>query len=338
MKNHKLKVIALLLCTALIITQTACGEKQMEPVSDTGFYLNTSCTISIYDKSTDEAKDLISKSFALCEEYEGILSKTIEGSDIYKINHAKGEPVEVQEETLEVIKKSIDYGALSEGKFDITVGKLSGLWNFTGENPRVPAAADIDTAKATIDYRQINIEDNKVSLDNPETELDLGGIAKGYIADKVSEYLVGQGVESAIVNLGGNIVAIGEKTSGDAWNIGIEKPYSDRSDIVGSVKVKNKTVVTSGIYERYFEQDGINYHHILDVKTGYPAQTDVEAVSIVGDFGKSADCDALTTICLILGVEKGMALVESLDGIEASFVDTNGEVHYTSGMEFIPVE
>lgn len=338
MKNHKLKIIALLLCLFLIISQTACGEKQTGPVSDTGFYLNTTCTISIYDKSENEAKDLIKKSFDLCSKYENLMSTTIEGSDIYKINHANGQPIAVQDETLDVIKKGIYYGELSGGKFDITIGKLSSLWNFNGDNPKVPAQADIETAKATVNYKEIKIDGNNVSLNNPEAQIDLGGIAKGYIADKVSAYLVKQGVESAIVNLGGNIVAVGQKQDGSDWTIGIEKPYTDRSEIVGSVQVKSKTVVTSGIYERYIEQDGVKYHHILDVATGYPAKTDVEAVSLVGDFGKSVDCDALSTICLILGVEKGMALIESIDGVDAAFLDMNGQEHSTSGMKFTPTE
>lgn len=349
MKIHKI-LTSMLLCTAIIISQTSCAAKEKEPVSDTQYnLLNTTCTITIYDMNQSAAQDLIDGAFSLCKDYENKLSKTITGSDIYKINHSNGTPTEVSASTASLIQKGIYYGELSEGRFDITVGKLSGLWDFSSDNPKVPAEQEILEATKTIDYTKIHLEqvsvtdenDNqksggKVWIENPNAELDLGGIAKGYIADRISDYLVDKGVESAIVNLGGNIVAIGTKKDGSAWNIGVEKPFSGRSEIVGSVQVKNKTVVTSGIYERMFEEDGVLYHHILDVKSGYPAETDVEAVTLVADFGKSVDCDALSTTCLMLGVEKGIALIESIDGIEAAFIDKSGNISVTSGMDFTP--
>ncbi|MHC1723070.1 MAG: FAD:protein FMN transferase [Aminipila sp.] len=347
------KILAsMLLCTAIIISQTACTAKEKEPVSDTQYnLLNTTCTITIYDMDQSAAQDLIDGAFSLCKDYENTLSKTVKGSDIYKINHNNGKPTKVSSSTADLVQKGIYYGKLSEGRFDITVGKLSSLWNFSSDNPKVPSKEKILEAIKTIDYTKLHLEQGSATttnqsqekqasvwIENPNTELDLGGIAKGYIADRVSDYLVDKGVKSAIVNLGGNIVAIGTKTDGSAWNIGIEKPFSDRKEVVGSVQVKNKTVVTSGIYERKFEENGVLYHHILDVKTGYPAETDVEAVTIVADFGKSVDCDALSTTCLLLGVEKGTALIESIDGIEAAFIDKNGKITVTSGMNFTSVK
>ncbi|WP_312651470.1 FAD:protein FMN transferase [Aminipila sp.] len=352
MKISKI-LTALLLCTAIIITQTSCAAKEKEPVSDTVYnLLNTTCTITIYDdiKQTD-AQKLIDETFSLCKAYESKLSKTIEGSDVYKVNHSNGKPVLVSGSTADLVQKGIYYGQLSEGRFDITVGRLSNLWNFNSDNPKVPSEQEILEATKTIDYTKIHLEQESVSganqnqeiggkvwIEDPNAELDLGGIAKGYIADRVSDYLVDKGVKSAIVNLGGNIVAIGTKKDGSAWNIGVEKPFSGRRQIVGSVQVKNKTVVTSGIYERMFKENGVLYHHILDVKTGYPAETDVEAVTLVADFGKSVDCDALSTTCLMLGVKKGTALIESIDGIEAAFIDKNGNISITSGMDFIPAK
>lgn len=352
MKISKI-LTAMLLCTAIIITQTSCAAKGKEPVSDTEYnLLNTTCTITIYDEKQN-AQELIDEAFALCKDYENKLSKTIEGSDVYKVNHSNGQPVLVSADTATLVQKGIYYGELSEGRFDITVGRLSNLWNFNSDNPKVPSAQEIQEAIKTIDYTKLHLQNavdspsenqesqeakENVWSDDPNSELDLGGIAKGYIADRISVFLVNKGVKSAIVNLGGNIVAIGAKTDGSSWNIGVEKPFSDRSEIVGSVKVKNKTVVTSGIYERMFQENGVLYHHILDVKTGYPVDSDVESVTLVADFGKSVDCDALSTICLILGVEKATALIESIDGIEASFVDKSGHITVTSGMEFTPAE
>ncbi|MBE6033584.1 MAG: FAD:protein FMN transferase [Clostridiales bacterium] len=351
MKICKL-LASLALCTALIISQTACTAKEKEPISDTQYdLLNTTCTITIYDMKETDAQPIIDEAFELCKEYEKKLSKTIEGSDVYKINHNNGQPVSVSEPTNFLIQKGTYYGALSKGRFDITVGRLSNLWNFSGDNPTVPSQEAIQDAVRSIDYTKIHIEeksktDNKpqkdlvsnVWIDNPKAEIDLGGIAKGYIADRVSDFLVEKGAKSAIVNLGGNIVAIGSKPDGSPWNIGVEKPFSDRSEILGAVEVKNKTVVTSGIYERMFEENGVLYHHILDITTGYPAESDVEAVTLVADFGKSVDCDALSTICLMLGIQEGAKLIESIDGVEACFVDKSGNIIATSGMTFNSVK
>lgn len=354
MKISKI-LTALLLCTAIIITQTACAAKENEPVSDTEYdLLNTTCTITIYDMRQSDAQNVIDEAFSLCKDYENKLSKTIEGSDVYKINHSNGKPVFVSGSTAFLVQKGIYYGEISEGRFDITVGRLSNLWDFNSDNPKVPSDQEIQQAINTIDYTKLHLkqsalkneaenqesEESKANVwnDNPNSELDLGGIAKGYIADRVSQFLVDKGVKSAIVNLGGNIVAVGTKKDGSAWNIGVEKPFSGRSEIVGSVQVKNKTVVTSGIYERMFEENGVLYHHILDVKTGYPAESDVEAVTLVADFGKSVDCDALSTTCLMLGVKKGIAFIESIDGIEAAFIDKNGNISVTSGMDFTPAK
>ena len=192
-------------------------------------------------------------------------------------------------------------------------------------------------AVSHVDYRNIEIEGNEIRLTDPETEINLGGIAKGYIADKVAEYLESHGVVSAIVDLGGNIVALGGKSaqlviSGDEteFRVGIKNPNAEDGSLLGIVPCKDRTVVTSGTYERYFEKDGVKYHHILDVKTGYPVDRSVLSVTVIAARGSSADCDGLSTACLALGVEKGMALVKSLDGFEAIFVDTDGNVTATS--------
>ena len=177
-----------------------------------------------------------------------------------------------------------------------------------------------------------------MQLKDSEMELDLGGIAKGYIADKVTEFLCENGVTSGVIDLGGNIVAIGGKAGalvnaeGEAreFKVGIKDPLSESGDIIGTVPAKDKTIVTSGTYERYFEEDGIKYHHILDSKTGYPADTNILSVTIIADKGCSADCDALSTGCLALGLDAGRKLIEKTDGAEAIFVDADGEIYTTS--------
>ena len=363
-KKFVKKAVLALLIIALIIPQSACKSNGQnaasnQGISKTGFFLDTVCSITIYGLADEDGRLaamsgeemekecylIITDAFKLCSEYENMLSKTIETSDIARINNAEGKAVTVSDETIEVLKKGMEFGRLSGGAFDITIGKATDLWDFhdnaeTGhEGGVVPAEKDLRDAISHVNYENIKIEGNRVSLTDPETEINLGGIAKGYIADKAAEYLKERGVVSAIVDLGGNIVAIGGKTSqiaasGDTqetdFKIGIKDPLSSSGGLLELIPCKNKTVVTSGTYERYFEKDGVKYHHILDVNTGYPVDTDVLSVTIIADRGKSADCDGLSTTCLTLGMEKGMELVKSLEGFEAVFVDTNGRVEVSS--------
>ena len=338
-------IAAVLLTAVIIIPQTGCGGK--EPVSGSEFCLDTSCEITIYDMegmSEDKAAGIIDQAFAEIREYENMLSRTVEGSDVYRINHADGKSTEVSAETLDVIRTGLLMAELSGGKFDITVGALTDLWKFTSDNPSVPEDQEIKKALATVGYENITMKGNEVGLSDSETRIDLGGVAKGYIADKTGEYMEAQGVTKAIINLGGNITAIGEKEEDTPWTIGIERPYSDRSEIVGSIKVSDKTVVTSGIYERQFVEDGVRYHHVLDPQTGYPAETDLEAVTITAVKGNSGFCDSLSTACLILGKEKAHRLVLKLQDeypqmeIEAAFIDKNDNIAQTDGMNLELVE
>ena len=338
-------IAAVLLTAVIIIPQTGCGGK--EPVSGSEFCLDTSCEITIYDMegmSEDKAAGIIDQAFAGIREYENMLSRTVEGSDVYRINHADGKSTEVSAETLDVIHTGLLMAELSGGKFDITVGALTDLWKFTSDNPSVPEDQEISKALETVGYENITMKGNEVGLSDSETRIDLGGVAKGYIADKTGEYMEAQGVTKAIINLGGNITAIGEKEEDTPWTIGIERPYSDRSEIVGSIKVSDKTVVTSGIYERQFVEDGVRYHHVLDPQTGYPAETDLEAVTITAVKGNSGFCDSLSTACLILGKEKAHRLVLKLQDeypqmeIEAAFIDKNDNIAQTDGMNLELVE
>ncbi len=248
MKKTKVKIFIVLLLSALIVSQTACGREET-PVSRTSYYLDTVCQIDIYDMDEEEAGKIISGAFSLCGRCEKLLSKTVEGSDVDRLNR-EGE-AEVDDMTAEVIEKGIYYGDLSGGRFDISVGGLTALWDFHDEEGRVPEQRRIDAALPHVDYRNIRMEGNKVIMGDRQSSLDLGGIAKGYICDRVTEYLEDRGVDSAIVNLGGNISVIGAKGK-KPFKVGIEKPFSGRSEIIGYVESDDNTFVTSGIYERYF--------------------------------------------------------------------------------------
>ena len=327
---------AITLISAALCLTCACGGG--EETSDSIECLDTLCTITIYDQSEDKAQEIIEQAFDQCEDLEDTLSKTVQGSDVDLINCAEGKSVKVSDDTIAVIKKGLYYSELSDGAFDITVGRITDLWDFKAENPQVPSEDALTEAAATVDYTQVKVKGNKVTLANPEAKLDLGGIAKGYIADQLETVLRDNGVGQAIINLGGNVVTIGSKEDDMGWNVGIERPYSDRTEIIGAVEMTDETIVTSGIYERMFEKDGTIYHHIIDPSTGMPSTSDVEAVSIMAEDGHSVDCDALSTICLLLGQEKGMELIESLDGFEASFMDRDDNVTTTDGMKMTLIQ
>ena len=179
-----------------------------------------------------------------------------------------------------------------------------------------------------IDYHCIKVEGNTVTLTDPEARIDLGGIAKGYIADRLKEYLKDEGIEHALIDLGGNMLTLGRRYDGNDFRIGIQKPFADTGTAMAVVSVNDKSVVTSGDYERYFEKDGVIYHHILDPDTGYPVQNDLDQVTIISD--QSVDGDALSTTCFAMGLEDGLELIRSLDGIEAVFVTKDGEMHTSS--------
>lgn len=321
-KKLTFKLVLFLLAPLLFC---GCGKK--EPIRQSGFYFDTIISVTLYDPSrTEELKQC----FALAEQYENYFSASKTDSEISRINAAAPNPVRVHAETLELIQKGLFYSALSDGNFDITIGKLAGLWDFQAETPKLPAAGAVAKAARAVDYRKVIVNGNEVALTEPDAALDVGGIAKGYIADKMKEYLLSQGITNGLINLGGNILAIGAKDDGSAYTIGIQKPFDETGTSVASVSVKDQTVVTSGVYERYFELDGTRYHHILNTDDGYPYDNGLLSVTVICD--SSADGDGLSTTCFSLGLEKGMALIESLQHTEAIFITSDEKLHVSSGI------
>ena len=331
---------SLILCSAVLSgcsAQTKSGENtaadSREPISATEIKLNTVVTVTIYDS---QDRDLLTKCMNLCDKYEKVFSRTSADSELYKLNHRKLTPVERTEDTYQVsddlaelISEGLDYSELSKGAFDIAIEPLTSLWDFTAEDSQVPEDSLIQAALPKCDYHNISVDKdkNEITLKTDDTAIELGAIAKGYIADRLKDYLISQNVKSAIINLGGNVLCIGEKTDNSAFKIGIQKPFADRSETIAVMDIRDKSVVSSGIYERCFEQDGILYHHLLNPKTGYPYDNGLIAVTIISD--KSVDGDALSTTCFALGLEDGMKLAESLDDVQAFFVTSDYEIHYT---------
>ena len=330
---RKLSNYALCIMHSALILLSACGAKPMSaPVSETRLLLSTVCTVTLYDPQ-DEA--LLAQALDLCAEYEALFSMTIEGSDMWRINNAGGEPVEVSTLTAEVIRSGIFYGELSGGMFDITIGRLSALWDFSGETI-VPDEEDILAALKTVDHKQVTVTGDTVRLVSPEAWLDPGGIAKGYIADLIASFLVENGVKSAIIDLGGNIVAVGERPDGNPWRVGVRQPFGEYGELFGVIETYAASVVTAGIYERSFKSGGELYHHILDPYTGLPVKTDIVSATIVTEGSMSGD--ALSTIILLVGSEAAATLLQQVpDFIGAVLIVENGDYILYGNVEFSTV-
>lgn len=328
-----LAVLSLVFLTAgcLPVQLDSSSGKAEDFIRSTDFKLNTVVTITIYD--SDE-ESLLTGCMALCDKYEKIFSRTRTDSELYQLNHRKISPAAgtdncypVSQELAELLSIGLDYSQKSYGAFDIAIAPLTDLWNFSADSPSVPDEGAIHDALAVCGLQDVSINGQEITLKSPDTEFDLGGIAKGYIADRMKEYLLSKGIKSATINLGGNVVCIGNKPDGTPFKIGVQKPFADRNETAAAMEITDRSVVSSGIYERFFEENGTFYHHILNPSTGYPYDNDLIAVTIISD--RSVDGDALSTTCFALGYEKGMDYLEALPDVQGIFITDDYELHYT---------
>ena len=349
----------LILCTVLVCPMllfTGCGNitdadtstTGNEPISISSIKLNTAVQITIYD-SQDKA--LLDDCLALCDKYELVFSRTNEKSELYKLNHRKDTsdkdpnadgqttpyPVSgtadtwhISEDLAALLSEGLDITRESDGAFDIAIAPLTSLWDFTAEDPKVPDDAAIQKALPLCSSDGVTIDGQDITLPSDDIQFDVGAIAKGYIADRLKDFLVKKGVNSAIINLGGNVLCIGSKPDGTPFKVGIQKPFADRNETEAVMDITGKSVVSSGIYERCFKQNGKLYHHILNPKTGYPYDNSLISVTIISD--QSVDGDALSTTCFALGLEDGLKFAEK-KGVQAVFITEDYELHYTDGFQ-----
>ncbi|EUJ33909.1 thiamine biosynthesis lipoprotein ApbE [Listeria floridensis FSL S10-1187] len=294
--------------------------------------MGTVVTLKVYDKGKEDA---IEKGFDRIKELAAAITTSDDGkSEVDKINQNAGiKATSVDKDVFGLIQEGIKYSKASGGDFDISVGPLTDLWHIGFPDARKPADAEIKQVLPLIGYKQVELNeaDRTVFLPKKGMSLDLGGIAKGFIADEVNQVFAKLGVRSAIIDLGGNIFARGTNARGNDWKIGIQNPLLARGKTVGSLEGKNLSVVTSGIYERYLEIDGIKYHHILSPFTGYQFNNEVAGVSIISK--KSIDGDGLSTAAFAKGVKGGLAYVEQFKDVEAIFVTKDKKIYLTSGLK-----
>ncbi len=326
----KLTVIFL----AMLLIFSACGTGAVNisatPSEAEDFMMGTVISQRVYGADAEAAMKAAS---ARIKEIEALMTINAPGGDINRLNEAAGkDKVVLKPETVNILATAKQYAQISGGAFDVTIGPLVKAWGVFTDNPRVPSADEIERLKKLTDYKtfQVDTENNTAELEMPGQIVDLGGIAKGYAGDEAIKIYKEHGIRSAYINLGGNVVVLGAKPDGKPWRIGIQNPRASNGYYIGVVEVTDKTVVTSGDYERFFEKDGVRYHHILDPKTGRPADSGLISATIITDV--SMDADALSTAVFVLGLEKGMALVKGLKGVEAILVTKDREIYATGGI------
>ena len=326
-----LTALSLLICSLFLFSSCSSAK----PITLTSFALDTVCQITVYKEKDRPAAQ---KALELLKTYESVFSRTREDAELYKLNQSDGKAFTASDELYTLIGDALSFSELSGGAFDITLGAVSDLYHFSESDPVLPEESDLKEALSHSGYRHVHLlEDHEILIDDPSCQIDLGAIAKGYIADRLKESLASDGVENALISLGGNLLAIGQKPDKKPFVLGIRYPDKTSQEVIKALEVTDVSLVTSGTYERSFEIDGQLYHHILDSQTGYPIDSDLASVSIVCNSGM--DADILSTACFIAGYDETLEIlekssdVEQVGGFEAEFIYKNGDVKKTAYFE-----
>jgi FAD:protein FMN transferase len=313
------RLFSFILISCLLFT--ACGDPNAFSHRRSQFLMGTLVEISVIEKDEKLATTAIQKAFREIRRLENLMSIHIPDSEVSKINQAAGkDPVPVSKELMAVIQRSLFWSEKTAGAFDITIGPAQELWDF--DAPSLPSKNAIADAIKKIDFRKIQLDEQNIFLPEKGMRLNLGAIAKGYAVDKAIDILKGNKIQSALINAGGDLKSIGKRSDQLNWRIGLQHPRNSES-LLASFSISGNAVATSGDYQKYFEQDGKRYHHILDPKTGYPATTGSMSATVIAK--NVMDADALSTAIFVLGSEKGIALLDSLNDVEGLIVNIKEE-------------
>ena len=326
-KSAKFIIVCLILSLFVLSVFFSCKKEALP--AQTQLHLGTVCTINLFESGTT---DLYSKMFQRLKAIEQVFSVKLAHSAVSQVNQAAGvSAVAVPQEVIYVLQEALRIAERTGGAFDPTIGPLVDLWDIGGDNSQVPSQDAIERAISLVDWRLVELDTEACTVFLPKEgmSLDLGGIAKGFAADQLVAIAQEAGVQRALFDLGGNIYAFGTKEDGSPWRVGVKNPQSPAGNPALAVAVKDSSVVTSGMYERFFEQDGVRYHHILNPATGFPVWNDVQSVTIVSKSSMLAD--ALSTSVFILGQEKGLELLEA-EQAEGVIISAENLVYPTSGM------
>lgn len=330
-----MKKFRALIFVFLIFFISGCGKKEYSKVE---FLMDTVVEIKVYYKKKAEAEKAINSSMEEMKRVEQKMSCFFSGSEVSRINkeafleRKKGSLlaerwIPISDELFSLLEESVLLSKLTKGSFDITIYPLWKIWKFEGENIEVPSKGKIERALELVTYKNMILQNGKISFAKKGMGIDLGGIAKGYAVDAAIKVLKDKNINSAIVNAGGDMYVLGRK-QGKPWRIGIRHPRRER-EILGTIEVEDRAIVTSGDYERFFFSGGKKYHHIINPKTGYPAD-ECQSVTIVAK--EATFADGLATGIFVLGPKEGMALIENLEGVEGVIVNKEGDVSVSSGL------
>ena len=320
------RMISLLIIGTAFLTSCGKSKPDNEPQNKSFFAMDTYMTITAYGEN---AEAVLNKAEERVSELENLWSVTKENSEIYAINHSNGQRVAVSPETAELFDFSLEISEMTDGALDCSIYPILTEWGFTTSDYTIPTEEKISELLTYTDYRKINFNGKYVQI--PENmQIDLGAVGKGYTGDLVVEILKENGIESAILDLGGNIQTIGTKPDGTDWKIGLRSPFDEGN--FATLEVSDRAVITSGGYERYFVgDDGETYWHILDPKTGKPAHSGLISVTVIGDEGRL--CDALSTSLFVMGLEKATELWKNRDDFEMILVTEDGKIYLTEALE-----
>ena len=319
------KKLTALLLAGILTGCSAPAEEMQQPVERRLFAMNTYMTFTAYG---EDAQAALQEAEECIQQVEGLWSVTDEDSEIYQANHSGGQPVTVSEETAEIISFALEMAQRTGGALDPTIYPVLTAWGFTTDSKQVPSQQRITRLLEQVGYDRIRLNGTELTVPDG-MELDLGAVGKGYTADLVTEILRRHGVTSALISLGGNIQAIGSRPDGSDWRLGIRAPWE--SGNLGVLTVSDAAVVTSGGYENYFDDEQGNiYWHILDPSTGYPADSGLQSVTIVGREGKM--CDALSTALFVMGAQSAEQYWRENGGFEMLLVTDSGEILITEGI------
>ena len=335
--SRRSSFIHILIISLLLFLKICLAGCSQTLASKSEIALDTVCTITLYEYGKPRVYERI---FERLLEIESLMSVYITGTELDRINSAAGlAPVKVSPDVFEVIERALYFARLTGGAFDPAIGPIVSLWDIGGENQKVPSRDEIEILLPLIDWNDIELDrlNSTVFLKKQGMALNLGAIAKGFAADEAAAIIRNEQIPRAIIDLGGNILLVGEKPDSSPWNIGIQNPLDNQGEFLGIVRVSQqtnqKTVVTSGIYQRYFIENDVLYHHLFSTVEGFPVSNNLLSVTIITD--SSMDADALSTAVFVMGYEDGRALVESLENVDCVFVFDDQLIRVTGDVDFV---
>lgn len=314
-----------ILIIGLMLISILCGCKNTNESIENVFAMDTEMTVKAYGKNSDMA---VSDAKNEIYRIDRLLRRGAADSEVYKINNER--TAKVSEDTARLINAALEISKATDGMFDITIAPVMDKWGFYTKEFRVPSDNELKEILPEINYNNVTVSKDTVTLSGM-SQIDLGGIAKGFLSDRIIEIYKNNGIKSGIVSLGGNVQTLGTKADGSKWRVAVQNPDGDQ--YIGIISAENKAVITSGNYQRFFVENGILYHHIINPRTGKPASGSLQSVTIVSDTGTMAD--GLSTAIFVMGLEKGIEYWREHSGFDVIFVTEDNNIYITEGIKDI---